>query len=170
MAISHGIDFIIRDDDLSYFTSPELLEKLYGQIWHEYPITFGAIPFLKGSFTGFIPVEHWHTQEPFLLGKNQALINYLLPYVKAKNVDIALHGIFHQYQYTRGRFIPELASVQVDFKEQLIKARDYLSLLFDKEINIFIPPSNTLCPEAAYCLKSLGFHLLNLPGVRRRSR
>jgi len=161
---------VIRDDDLCYFTKPELLEKVYAGIWTDFPITFGAIPYLKGSPAGFVPPEYWHFQEPLMLHKNNELIDYIKPHIATKRVDVALHGIHHQYRPSRNGLLPELRVAMPNFEAQVLEAKQYLEILFNQKINVFIPPSNTMSSKAAMTLKRLGFHLLNLPGVKQRSR
>ena len=38
--------FCIRDDDTSFFTSPEELERVYGQISQLGPVSLAVVPFI----------------------------------------------------------------------------------------------------------------------------
>jgi hypothetical protein len=165
-----SVQFIIRDDDLSYFTPVEEINNLYKDIWDTFPITFATVPYQKGSFTGHMPLNHWHTNETYPIGDNFELIDFINNKIENKQVDIVLHGIHHTYRFKGHHIIPELIDNIEDFEAKLIEAKEYLEKLFNIDINAFVPPSNTMSVDIANTLIKNDFNLLNLPGVRRNTR
>tara|TARA_Y100001968_G_C19454442_1_gene771579 strand:- start:21083 stop:21919 length:837 start_codon:yes stop_codon:yes gene_type:complete len=162
--------FVIRDDDLCFFTNHDELYKLYSDIWDHYPITFAAVPWQKGTFAGHIPLKYWHTNKSFPIGENKDLIEFLNLYKNKGNLDIVLHGINHTYNKVGLKFIPELVDYNDDFKSSIAEAKTYLDKLFNTDINIFVPPSNTIRKDLAKILINGGWSLLNYPGLKRNTR
>ena len=164
------IPFIIRDDDLCYFTNPEELNSIYHDIWNEFPITFATVPFQKGTFAGHIPLKYWHSKKIYPIGDNKELVNFIKVHRSKKNIDLVLHGIHHTYNIKRFKIIPELVNFKDDFNCSLKEAKEYLDDLFGVDINIFVPPSNTMGKEISKTLIRENWNLLNYPGIRRNTR
>jgi len=165
-----SVQFIIRDDDLSYFTPVEEINTLYKDIWDIFPITFATVPYQKGTFAGHMPLTHWHTKEAYPIDKNKELIEYINDKITKNQVDIALHGIHHTYRFQGHKMVPELIDDIKEFESKLMEAKKYLESLFNISINTFVPPSNTMSVDIATILIKNDFNLLNLPGVKRNTR
>lgn len=165
-----SLQFVIRDDDLCYFTNPDHLNSLYSEIWSSFPITFASVPWQKGAFAGHVPVPYWHSQRAYALGDNVELVRLIRDLLASGSVDLALHGIYHTYRINRHRIIPELIDFGGDFRREVAMAKAYLDDLFEIDIKTFVPPSNTIRPDLAKVLVEKGWNLLNLPGVRRNTR
>jgi hypothetical protein len=67
----------LRDDDTCFFTSPETLERVYGDLWDRLPVCLATVPFAIGYERKGIPEEHWHSRESFPLEQNPALVTFL---------------------------------------------------------------------------------------------
>ena len=52
----------------------------------------------------------------------------------------------------------------------MLEAKAYLDNLFGTDINVFVPPSNTMHKNIAKILIDNGWNLLNLPGLRKNTR
>lgn len=165
-----SIPFIIRDDDLSYFTDVDDLRRSYEGIWEHYPVTFSAIPWQKGALAGHVPVSHWHTDCAYAIGDNVDLVRFITAEIKAGHADIALHGIHHTYKPRRYSLWPELLSYDGNFRRDVEGGRRYLEELFGIDINVFVPPSNAMTKRIASALIKDGWNIFNLPGVRKNSR
>lgn len=162
--------FIIRDDDLCYFTDPSDLASLYADIWSSFPITFAAVPWQSGAFAGHVPLAFWHTTRCFPLGENTELVSLVKAQLANDCIDIALHGIHHTYAIKRNQIVPELTDFKGDFGKAVMSGKQYLDDLFGTDIKVFVPPSNTLRSDLAQILIAQGWNLLNLPGLRRNTR
>ncbi|WP_272694365.1 hypothetical protein [Providencia sp. PROV036] len=146
----------IRDDDLNYFTTVDELEKCYGSIIKDIPITLAAIPFVTENFfkmselTGSrhdtlikiknheknlnkLQLGNYYQNHP--LGFNQELIDYLNE--NKERYEIALHGNTHRF-YSEGAEY-KLKNLPSDL---ISDGNRYLELLFNRKINFFVPPSN----------------------------
>ena len=64
---------VIRDDDTSYFTTPDALTAIYTDVWDRAPVCLAVVPFAIGYEQRGIPREHWHSGESFALERNPAL-------------------------------------------------------------------------------------------------
>jgi len=161
--------FAIRDDDVSFWTNPDDLEKLYAPIFKEnIKISFSIIPFAVRSHNQGNRSEFY--QESLLkpIGENKKLIIYLKDKIKANQVSLMLHGFSHQYKVkvlkTGKSILPlkhELDKLKQkalkyiflgeynwkSYKKMLIEtkqAKEYLEDLFKVKISIFVPPSNDI--------------------------
>src|SRR5437867_11106029 len=85
-----GMKVAIRDDDTSYFTTPEALEHVYGDVWDRVPVCLAVVPFAIGYEQAGIPAAHWHSGESFALDRNPALVDFLRRLIRARRVTIAL--------------------------------------------------------------------------------
>ena len=74
---------IIRDDDVSYFTSPKILENLYEDVWDKCPISLSVVPFIL-STPGQLetPIKFRHTKKLYPIGENKELVNFLKKKIK----------------------------------------------------------------------------------------
>ena len=162
--------FIIRDDDTCFFTNPQSIDELYSPIWTDFPVTLGVVPWQKGTFAGHVPVKYWQSDQVYAIGDNRELICYLSQLLQESKLDVALHGIHHTYQNIRNKFIPELVNFDGNFELDLTAAKSYLENLFGINIEIFIPPSNTMSSGIAKILIDNNWSLLNIPGLRRNTR
>src|SRR5881392_1684368 len=91
-----GMKVAIRDDDTSYFTTPEALDRVYGDVWDRIPVCLAVVPFAIGYEQPGIPPEHWRTGESVPLERNADLAGRLRSLLGARRVTIALHGYTHQ--------------------------------------------------------------------------
>jgi hypothetical protein len=152
--------FAIRDDDVSFFTKPEDLEKVYDKIWEKCPISFAVIPFIKGMVSPMIPEKFWYEKKYFPIGDNSDLVSYLKEKVKEKKISIMLHGYSHEdrtsgYEFENNNF--------EDLYEKIKKGKEYLENLFETEINVFVPPHNTISKEGIKAVIRAKLNLAVIP-------
>ncbi|PYQ94517.1 MAG: hypothetical protein DMF97_18450, partial [Acidobacteria bacterium] len=101
-----------RDDDTSYFTTRDALERVYGDVWDRVPVCLAVVPFAIGYEQPGIPRAHWHSGESFALERNPALVAFLRGLIQSRRVTIALHGYTHQdyadgYEFQAGPDLPD---------------------------------------------------------------
>jgi predicted deacetylase len=148
---------IIRDDDISYFTPPNILEDIYGEILDDNKISFSVIPNIYASIdlnkTGgyyknkkldydpLIDPEYRGKKEYYNVENNYKLIEFL----NKKNINVLQHGYAHE----RINNIPEFSINNRDIiYERAIKGKNILKKIIKKDIDIFIPPWNSVSKEA----------------------
>ena len=145
----------LRDDDTSYFTSPEALEQVYGDVWDRMPICLAVVPFAIGYEQRGIPREHWHSGEMFALERNPALVGFLRDLIRSGRVTIALHGYTHQ-DYPNGYEF----QAAPDLSDRLRRGRAYLEGLLGCRISIFVPPHNALSKRGLNAVAAARLHIL----------
>lgn len=152
--------FIIRDDDLNFFTRPFMLEKLYNKAWtNGFKVSFcvvpcqKAIPDLPHARAFFVPPEARGTGRYYSISENQNLVDYLNHKISNGEVSIALHGYSHEYWDNRG--LAEFAITQTTELERRIKVGLHiLRKDFDQKVRVFVPPNESLSSEALKIVKN----------------
>ena len=185
--VGEAMALIIRDDDLSFWSTPEEIEDLYGPLFRRgIKVSFATIPFAvrmhnAGDFERFCQEE-----DPRPLGENKELVAYLRSGVRKGLIEIMLHGYDHLYRVeasagsmaatcenlsvlrNRGehlRFIGEFAGGTVDeLTEKIRSGRSYLEGLLDTKITNFVPPSNQISYDGIRALIRNGMNLSGLIG------
>ena len=145
----------IRDDDTSYFTPPEALERVYGDVWNRVPICFAVVPFAVGYEQPGIPREYWSSSEEMPLERNPALVTLLRELIAAGKATIALHGCTHQdfpggYEF----------QAAPDLRERVARGRAYLESLLGCRISLFVPPHNALSKRGIAAVADAGLNVL----------
>lgn len=149
--------FALRDDDISYFTKPSVLESLYKNIWDKIPITFSVVPFLRGINEGMVPKEFRGIDREFPISDNLKLVNFFREKILSNKADIILHGYSHKGS-------GESAEFESDFglNEKIVKAKNYVENLFGVEVNTFMPPNGRISKSG---IKAIINNKLNLIGL-----
>src|SRR5437867_8449578 len=145
----------IRDDDTSYFTTREALERAYGDVWDRVPVCLAVVPFAIGYEQAGIPRTHWHSGESFALESNPALVSFLRELIAARRVTIALHGCTHQ-DYPAG-YEFEAAP---DLPNRVARGREYLEQLLGCRISVFVPPHNALSKRGLIAVANARLNIL----------
>jgi hypothetical protein len=145
----------IRDDDISYFTTPDALERVYGDTWDRTPICLAVVPFAIGYEQAGIPPEHWRSGESFALERNPALVNFLRTLIRSGRATIALHGYTHEdcpggYEF----------QAAPDLEGKVRRGRAYLEALLECKISLFVPPHNALSKRGLAAVSSAGLDIL----------
>jgi hypothetical protein len=147
--------FAIRDDDTCYFTRPETLERVYGDIWRQVPICLATVPFAIGYERKGIPPEHWRSGESFALERNAGIVGLLRDAIADGRVTIALHGYTHQ-DYPGGYEFQSCPDPERPVAEGLA----YLRTTLAADISIFVPPHNALSKRSLAAIDRAGLNLL----------
>lgn len=155
---------IVRDDDVSYFTPPGFLERLYQPLWERgLPVCLSVIPqhydSVSVAYRTPAPAPDENTP-PFAfglgrthaIGDNGALTSRLDVLSHAGCAELCLHGLEHRYR---------------EFDVDEVTARDRLRLAvaafrasFPTVVpETFVPPYEGLSPQA---LVPLAEHSLNV--------
>jgi predicted deacetylase len=145
----------IRDDDTCYFTSPEELERVYGEVWDRVPVCLATVPFAIGYARAGIPREHWQSGEAFALERNPVLVVALKELFASRRVTIALHGYTHQ-DFPQG-FEFQAAP---DPERRIHEGLEYLRGTLGASIRIFVPPHNALSKHGLAAVAAAGLNIL----------
>lgn len=178
--------FVIRDDDLSYWTDVNEIENLYKDLFDKgIKISFATIPKSiqsknLGDFKTFYQLKGSET----LIHKNVDLVMYIKDMLKKDRIEIMLHGYNHNYylksinklfdatienkkklteSYQKFQFIGEYNINNFDFLLRKTKeGKQYLEDTFEIKIKNFVPPSNQLSRAG---IKAIINNKLNLSGL-----
>ena len=150
----------IRDDDTSFYTQPEELEKAYFSM-NDIPITFSVVPFTVSDHTGNHPYGIRSEMRKYApVGENQRVVAYLKDRIKQKTGEVVLHAIHHEYKKaSNDRWLAETEFLKKnEMKEGILKGKEYLEDIFGSSIDIFIPASNVVSNDCAEILDEIGLN------------
>ena len=161
------MQFIIRDDDTCYFTSPEELALRYEPLWDAcVPVSLAVVPFHAGVRSGtVVPRELWGNGLRYPLEDNVALTTYLKEKADQRVTEILLHGYAHE-NYPEG---PEYVAGE-DLEVKTREGRGYLENVLQTKITTFVPPHNRLSRRGWLAMVKAGLNLLGFHPVRPGSR
>jgi len=153
--------FVIRDDDLNYFSKPADLERWYADIFAEHiPVGFSAIPFVK-------PVSDVYTagaeaeEKEYPIHGNLELVEY----VKSQPLmEILQHGATHEtkdgYEYSR-------ASGLFDDTQ---RGKEELQNTFGAQFkNVFVPPHDWIGSHGVLAVEAVHLDIIRGRGAGLRN-
>jgi peptidoglycan/xylan/chitin deacetylase (PgdA/CDA1 family) len=153
--------FCIRDDDTSYFTAPEELERAYGEVTRWGPVSLAVVPFHRAGTSKGVPEKFRARWSVHPLHANKELVAYLRLCVQKGTFEIMLHGYHHDEPSGR----PEFSNGD-NLDQKILEGRRYLEDLLDTNIRVFVPPHNTISAQALRAIADAGLHLGGVGGMR----
>ena len=155
------MQFCIRDDDTSFFTSPEELEHAYGEITRQGPVSLAIVPFHRAGTSKAVPEQfrgRWSTHP---LHENSALVDYLRTRIAEGRFEAMLHGYHHDVRQGPHEF-----AAHRDLRQRVLDGRKYLEGLLKTEIRVFVPPHNALSSHGLRAIAGAGLHVAGVAGIR----
>jgi hypothetical protein len=153
--------FCIRDDDTSYFTSPEELENAYGEVTKHGPVSLAIIPFCRAGQSRGLPAGHREQWSVHPLGENKALVQYLRQGIADGRYEAMLHGYHHDEPTIRHEF-----RGGSDLHRKVREGKRYLENLLQTSIHVFVPPHNAISRSGLQAISREGLHLGGVAGMR----
>ncbi len=153
--------FCIRDDDTSFFTSPEELEKAYGSLSRRGPISLAIVPFHRAGTSKGVPERFRRRWSVHPLHENGELVEYLRAGIAANRFEAMLHGYYHDEEHLQ----PEFSSGK-ELIHRVTDGRKYLEDLLSTHIRVFVPPKNSIGREGLRAIVAAGLQLGGAAGVR----
>src|SRR5262245_13284215 len=96
--------FCIRDDDTSFFTTPDQLEYAYGDVCRWGPISLAVVPFHRAGTSNGVPERFRGRWSVHPLHENRALVSYLRDGISKGRFEVMLHGYYHDEPDGVGEF------------------------------------------------------------------
>jgi hypothetical protein len=153
--------FCIRDDDTSFFTLPEELERLYGEITQWGPVSLAIVPFHRAGTSKSVP-EAWRGRwSVHPLHQNRALVAYLRAGIASGRYEAMLHGYHHDDPSGRAEFSDGRGLVR-----KVSEGRKYLEDVLGAPIRVFVAPKNVIGRDGLRAIVHEGLHLAGTIGVR----
>jgi hypothetical protein len=153
--------FCIRDDDTSFFTSPDDLEHAYGEMTRWGPVSLAIVPFCRAGLSKGVPEAFRGSWSVHPLDENRPLVAYLRDRIRQGRFEPMLHGYFHDERHGR----PEFAG-GADLQRRMQDGRRYLETILGTTIRVFVPPHNTIGRDGLRALGAAGLHLCGIAGLR----
>ena len=158
--------FAIRDDDTSFFTSPDELDAVYAPYWGKIPVSLATVPFSVPEHRGRSFNNRYPPDEEMPLGENKLLVEWLREKIQLGHVEIMLHGYNHRYKQLNGRWVGEYGwKNEQQLLEETVRGKAYLEQLLNIKIKVFVPPSNTIGKAGINAIRRAN---LNLSGIMGR--
>src|ERR1051325_5899188 len=152
--------FCIRDDDTSFFTSPEELEQAYGEISKWGPISLAVVPFHRAGTSKAVPERYRGRWTVHPLHENTELVSYLRQRISDKKFEVMLHGYHHDEPEGR-EFV-----CGKDLARKVAEGRKYLEDLLGTSVCVFVPPHNAIVSSGLKAVAKAGLHLGCVAGMR----
>jgi hypothetical protein len=153
--------FCIRDDDTSFFTSSDELERAYGEVSQWGPISLAIVPFCRAGTSKAVPEKFRGRWSVHPLHENRSLIEYLRTGISRGRFEAMLHGYYHYEPDGRAEF-----ARRDDLAQRVADGRKYLEDLLGATIRVFVPPNNTIGRQGLRAIALAGLHLGGAAGVR----
>jgi hypothetical protein len=153
--------FCIRDDDTSFFTSPDELESAYGDVTRHGPVSLAIIPFCRAGTSKGVPEKFRGRWTIHPLHENRPLVGWLRTEVTAGRFEPMLHGFYHD----EADGLREFAG-RNDLVRKVRDGRKYLEDLLGAQVRVFVPPHNAIGKEGLHAIAREGLHLGGIAGLR----
>ena len=153
--------FCIRDDDTSFFTSPDELERAYGEVTKWGPVSLAIIPFCRAGTSKGVPEKFRGRWSIHPFHKNPELVEWLRIGVAAGRYEPMLHGYHHderngQWEFAGGNHLAQ----------KVTEGRRYLEDVLGAPVRVFVPPHNAIGRKGLQAIAREGLHLGGIAGVR----
>jgi hypothetical protein len=99
------VPILIRDDDINFFTTSNMLESVYSNAWkNQFKVSLSVIPYQKAINDACIPPNVRNSQEYYSVENNKELCLFLKDQINHNHVEIIQHGVSHALIDGRGEF------------------------------------------------------------------
>jgi hypothetical protein len=153
--------FCIRDDDTSFFTSPDELERAYAQVTKHGPVSLAIIPFCRAGTSRWLPEPYRGRWSVHPLDENKALVQYLRQGIADGRYEAMLHGYHHDEADVQREFVSGAG-----LGHKVRDGKRYLEELLHTTIRVFVPPHNAIGRKGLEAISQEGLHLGGTAGVR----
>ncbi len=161
--------FAIRDDDTSYFTQPDELDRLWGEFLPEVPVSLAVVPVSLEPFHLGDPERFYQGADQHALGANPDLVAWLREHLRKKSIAVMCHGYSHEYK-RRGPRLLEQEYIWKPFERlsrETAEGKLQLEATLGTPINTFVPPGNGISSAGLDAVRSSYANLLTTFPLRR---
>lgn len=157
--------FVIRDDDVNYFSTPADIERWYADMFAEgVPVAFSAIPYVSpaSDVYPFYPKETARVVEEreYPIGDNQELVNYMKD---NPLIEVLQHGTTHE---THDGIYEYQAPVA---RKETLRGREELERAFGTSVSLFVPPHDWIGTSGVYSVEAAGQDIIRGRGAGLRN-
>src|SRR6056297_1398265 len=152
------MNFLIRDDDLNYFSSLDDIRRWYEDIFAlNIPVNFATVPLVK-PLSDVYPKNLAPEDKEYSIGLNKKLVSYI------KNnplIEIMQHGCHHE---TRGGIFEY--SRKKGLISQTLRGKEELEKVFVREIKVFVAPHDRISNHGLKALEKAGLDIIKAKGCK----
>lgn len=150
--------FAIRDDDISFFSKAEDLEKAYSFMTRGGCVSLSVVPFTYPVHKSDVfPYGEGLKSGYYDIAQNTELIHYLNESIKKGKYDVLLHGYSHEYRQVSGEWKAEMIWKSEELlSTELQIGKKHLEEVFSKKIRVFVAPNNSIDSKAIRVIENLG--------------
>ncbi len=153
-----NMKFVIRDDDLNYFSNPEDIKRWYGDLFKQgISVGFAAIPFVKHESDVYTSLKEFLNKE-YPISSNTSLITYIQ---SEQYIEVLLHGCTHETK--NGVFEYEQTS---GLLQETKRGKEELEKAFQRSIDVFVPPHDQISNDGIKALDVLRLNLIRGKGSK----
>jgi len=150
----------IRDDDTNALTSPDTLERIFGDIWDIFPVTLACIPFISPNAD--VP-DASRLNRPRAISTNDNLRSYIKDRIEDEQVEIAQHGYSHEYPDGTPEYVGGAELIK-----KTKRGKTELESAFDTNVQFFVPPHVRLSRHGLEAVLERGMDIVRGRGPRPR--
>lgn len=150
--------FIIRDDDLNYFSSPDTIKRWYSDIFKQgIKVSFSVIPFVKPTSDVYPKnIKKENVEYPISLNKN------LVDYIKSNPlIYVMQHGCTHETKNN----VFEFRNKKNLFQE-VKRGKIELEKTFNKKIKVFVPPHDSIYSHGILAIENENLNIIRGTGSK----
>jgi hypothetical protein len=155
--------FTIRDDDVSYFTDPDLLEYVFRDAWDMgYQTSLAVIPMHKGIDDPNVPAKFRGTGRLFDLRENRRLVQYMRQASRKNRIDVVQHGCTHEDIMQKAEFF---INDERELRRRLREGRSVLEDILGRPVSVFSAPHDMISKQAWKVLAEEGMTICRTFGL-----
>lgn len=148
--------FVIRDDDLNYFSTPADVDRWYADIFRSnIPVSFATIPFVTPNADVHVKTDAEYRE--YAISENAELVSYVKSHPQ---MHIMLHGCTHET--VNGVF--EYQKTE-DLGQDTLRGKAELEKTFGP-ITVFVPPHDQISNHGLLALESANLNLIRSKGSK----
>tara|TARA_R110000824_G_scaffold401771_1_gene615937 strand:+ start:590870 stop:591658 length:789 start_codon:yes stop_codon:yes gene_type:complete len=153
--------FVIRDDDLNYFSAPEDIDRWYSDIFAQsIPVGFSTIPFVKPTSDVYTAGAKAEERE-YSIVNNEKLISYVQ---NNPLIEILQHGTTHE---TKGG-IYEYQNKDLS-RGEARRGREELERAFGIPVPVFVPPHDWISTAGVRAVEAADMNVIRGRGAGLRN-
>ena len=162
--------FAIRDDDTSFFTSPDDILKAYDFLKGGC-LSLSVVPNTVAIHKDCVfPYASHNTNLKYnCISDNRVLVEWLNEQQKKQKIDILLHGYSHEYKKIHEKWRSEM--IWKDYKSihsELLEAKELFKKLFGTQPTVFVAPNNHISSKGIRAIEELGMNYSGTIGFLNR--
>ena len=149
--------FVIRDDDLSAFNSPDDITRWYADIFAmNIPVGFSTIPFVTDASD--LHGRGGGTNREHPISENQKLVEYVN---SNPLIEIMQHGCNHEN--ANGKYEYQISEGLI---EKTARGKTELEKAFEKSIEVFVPPHDQISNHGILAIEQSNLNIIRSKGSK----